>query len=316
MVNFTEKLEANTRTEWASHYVDYKALKKAMKKVCSFAQGDMSQPLLEEVTSSAVERFGAVLQGERDKVQQFYEAELQRITEEHRILLSQLKSGSSFTPSEASSMTNAAINLYRTLQHLRNYCILNYTGLLKAAKKFDKATGSELLATEKKGLDLLSFVHNEEVDYLASELEIAFANAFCEGSVQVAHSTLLVRKERAASLPILSLGVRLGCACMLLVWIAWDSLLDPSLIHLPPLSPERLRWVNTQLPLYRCAFTAVLCSYACAACLYVWNKHRINYQFLFDIDSSKDHKAVDAAALGTRLALICLLSLMLLNKAR
>ena len=32
MVNFTEKLEANTRAEWAAHYVDYRALKKAMKK--------------------------------------------------------------------------------------------------------------------------------------------------------------------------------------------------------------------------------------------------------------------------------------------
>ena len=55
----------------------------------------------------------------------------------------------------------------------------------------------------------------------------AYADAFCSGSVTMAHSTLLLRKERPASWPLLSLGLRLGFALSLLVWIAWDNLVDP-----------------------------------------------------------------------------------------
>jgi SPX domain protein involved in polyphosphate accumulation len=120
-------------------------------------------------------------------------------------------------------VTRAATDLFRTLHYLRNFCILNYTGLLKAAKKFDKKVSpSELLLTDSKAeMDELSFVQNQEIDILSNKLVSAFAWAFCEGSLQVAHSTLLLRKERPAARPLLSLGMRLGFAFSLLMWIAW-----------------------------------------------------------------------------------------------
>ena len=223
MVNFTEKLEANVRAEWSSYYVDYKALKKAMKKAmtpCASpdcaklrakSKGEqLQEPLLPggadaEMTTTPVHVFIKCLDEQRDKVQSFYEEELQRLTEQHNSLEAQLSRAAELTSSERSSVTLASTDLYRTLQHLRNFCILNYTGLLKAAKKFDKKSGTALLGKSKEDLDNLSFVQNTEIDDLSNKLESAFAWAFCEGSLQVNPS----QRYRVASLVLHQLDWRL-----------------------------------------------------------------------------------------------------------
>ena len=223
MVNFTEKLEANVRAEWSSYYVDYKALKKAMKKAmtpCASpdcaklrakSKGEqLQEPLLPggadaEMTTTPVHVFIKCLDEQRDKVQSFYEEELQRLTEQHNSLEAQLSRAAELTSSERSSVTLASTDLYRTLQHLRNFCILNYTGLLKAAKKFDKKSGTALLGKSKEDLDNLSFVQNTEIDDLSNKLESAFAWAFCEGSLQVNPS----QRFRVASLVLHQLDWRL-----------------------------------------------------------------------------------------------------------
>ena len=149
----------------------------------------------------------------------------------------------------------------------------------------------------------------------------------------MAHSTLLVRKERPASWPLLSLGLRLGFALSLMseqslpfptrgpsadnpgqpryahascqnprsrnllnatltsfrqtprsrippnralaVWIAWDNIVDPQVMDLPSDLGRQWRWLYTQLPVYRCCFSFVLCAYLWSGCLYIWNKTRI-----------------------------------------
>ncbi|KAL1495622.1 hypothetical protein AB1Y20_016490 [Prymnesium parvum] len=312
MVNFTEKLEANTRAEWASHYVDYRLLKKAMKKATAADLPSLKEPLL--AADAPHQLFVSALHGERDKVQRFYEAELQRLAERQRVLVDQMDGGPA-RPPQKSSLTKAAIDLYRTLTHLRNFSILNYTGLLKAAKKFDKTAGAALLQREKAELDKLSFVQGKEVEALLASLADAYAQAFCEGSVQVAHSTLLVRKERPASWPLFSLGLRAGFALSLALWIAWDTLVDPRVLRLRQGHAAVWGWAHTQLPVYRCCFIAVGCIYSWAGCLYIWNKYRVNIYFMFDLDDKRAPSAIDCASMATRLAIICLLSLLLLNKA-
>lgn len=92
-----------------------------------------------------------------------------------------------------------------------------------------------------------------------------------------------------------------------------DVFIDPQVMDLPLLK-SKWRWVYTQLPVYRACFTAALCAYLWAACLYVWNRARINYQFMFDLDTKHCLSAIDAASLGTRIMIVTLLSFMLLNK--
>ena len=140
MVNFTEKLDANVRAEWANHYIDYRVLKKAMKgkavapptpDICS--SSTLKQPLLSQAGKGdqAAQHFNIVLVSERDKVQRFYADELQRLIEQIAALIQQMARAEKLTSRERSSVTRAATDMYRTLQHLRNFCILNYTGLLK-----------------------------------------------------------------------------------------------------------------------------------------------------------------------------------------
>jgi|EP00966_Prymnesium_polylepis_P145994 SPX domain protein involved in polyphosphate accumulation len=135
MVNFTEKLDANVRAEWASHYIDYRALKKAMKKASSQPgstdvkraranSSGLREPLLPGAQGAAAEQgtplaaniFLAALHAERDKVQGFYEAELQRLTEQEHVLQAQMGRASELSSAERSSVTLAAIDLFRMLQ--------------------------------------------------------------------------------------------------------------------------------------------------------------------------------------------------------
>ena len=175
------------------------------------------------------------------------------------------------------SIGRASTEIYRTLQHLRNYAILNYTGLLKLAKKFDKQHMQELEEQQERvhgagfgegGLGYVpeallgpwteelsrsSFVTADALDELCNTLERAFADSFCDGSIQAARATLLVRKERPNSNLLLSLGARLGFALGLFVWIAWDVMIDCSM-HLGSAKHTGFlkgAWLQTQLPLVR-----------------------------------------------------------------
>lgn len=81
---------------------------------------------------------------------------------------------------------------------------------------------------------------------------------------------LLVRKERTASLPLLSLGLRLGVALSLLLWVTWDAWVDPLVFPLQSDPNEASWWRLTTLPIYRCCFAVALAMYATAACLHIW----------------------------------------------
>ena len=75
--------------------------------------------------------------------------------------------------------------------------------------------------------------------------------------------------------------------------------------------------VSLQLPLFRAAGALVLSRFCWAGCLHVWNRTRINYEFMLDFDGrSMDSSAVAAASGAVRSCTFLLLCLQLFTKAR
>ena len=326
-------------------------------------------PLLEP-GQSPHESMLTALREQRDKVERFYVEELERHRAQLQLLLSQfeqpatqkgmsrvasekgmtrvMSSSSLMMPKQQrtqrrleASIGRASTEIYRTLQHLRNYVILNYTGLLKLAKKFDKQHMQELEEQQERvhgagfgegGLSYVpeallgpwteelsrsSFVSADALDELSNTLERAFADSFCDGSIQAARATLLVRKERPNSNLLLSLGARLGFALGLVVWIVWDVMIDCSM-HLGSAKHTGFLkggWLETQLPLVRAGGAVVVVQYLWALCLYVWNRARINFEFMLDFGPKVNTSALVAASVATRTCIFYLLSILLFLKA-
>lgn len=268
------------------------------------ADGGLRAPLLpnrfdtlpEEAALTDDALFVTALRAQRIKVQAFYLSEVQRCRGQIEHIVEGMAQRVSKTSPAAdpegagsapvgkatqSSLTRAATGMYRTLQHVRNFSILNYTGLLKAAKKHDKAVAApaRVLGWWKHELDQQPFVRCLEVDALCETLEGAYAAAFHDGSVMMARSTLLARQDRTSSWAIADLGLRGGFALTLFAWLIWDLTVDPRVLRLSP-NTQSAKWMQTQLPVYRAALALVAANYMWAAALHLWNKHRINFEYV------------------------------------
>jgi len=221
------------------------------------------------------------------------------------------------------SLQRAVSSLYRELQHLRNYCILNYTGLVKILKKHDKrvtGAGRKRLAAKPllmAHVNTLSFVAHDELKRIEAQIERGYAAAFCDANVQVARAELLVRRERGGSATQrgLALGLRLGVAAVLATWLFWDLVVDTRVLPLPSARKADLQYaVIFHLPVYRLSLAVASCFYLWAAACSVWKRARVNYLFLFEL---RDDEVLDpgaALALGTQQLTLCLLSLLLFSK--
>lgn len=344
MVNFSEKLEANKHEGWP--YVDYKHLKKVLKaldkEACSSSRpmspsasmnlisgmkrvssklslAALQIPLLEGGAGGVDARniFHDKLREQRDKVQAFHTAELERSSITLQSLLGQFEQSSSGGKSVSTSLQRASTDLYRTLQLLRNYSILNYTALIKICKKFDKEIckrrGYEpLLKQWTAELGEAPFVSPDALDSQCSRLETAFAAAYCDGSVHVARASLLVRKSRSNAALLISVGMRSGVCFCLLVWLAWDITMDVRVAKYMRGNPM---WQTTQLPLFRAGLAAVVVQLLWALCLQILSRARINFQFMLDFSSRVNTSAAHAFSSALRAAILYLVSLLLFLKA-
>ena len=364
-MKFAAKLDANKFEDWP--YIEYKAMKKLIKHgvkktsknvtphVTPAASPDIMQagkkmlrePLLAAMgwQNEQFDLFLDKLREQRDVVEAFFVLELERNREQFELLLASLQSlfqgggsknggGSKASDTDwrsESSLVRAATDLYRRLQQLRNYAILNYTGLVKLAKKFDKAhhpkTGDKgsavvaeptpppLLGGWTAELQDSTLFTPDALDNLISQLEETYARHFCDGSVQVARATLLVRKVRPNSQMLVMLGVRAGVILTLTFWLLWDVLVDVRVMDLGLKMNRDRMWVATQMPLCRVGLAVVLMQFLWAGCLYVMSRARINFEYMLDFGPRANTNAGLAASDAARSLIFYLLSLLLFVKA-
>ena len=122
---------------------------------------------------------------------------------------------------KSDSIRRAITDNYRTAKLLHNYCIMNYTGFIKIAKKFDKTFPAHKGMFKGKNCD-----DGRQAELLASKMEKIYANWFCDGNVKEAQAQLLSKRGDGLMMDWtqLRLGYRLGMCSILALWVAWDCI--------------------------------------------------------------------------------------------
>ena len=128
------------------------------------------------------------------------------------------------------SSKRAYVDLYRTMCYLENYCILNYTAVVKIMKKHDKQFPCVPMRNLLLGVlrARLQFINFESLIALKVEHRKLYAQVFCSGDLDVARAELLIKRDNhgpASAEPFL-LGFRFGVCLLLIAWIVWDVVVD------------------------------------------------------------------------------------------
>jgi xenotropic and polytropic retrovirus receptor 1 len=173
--------------------------------------------------------------------------------------------------------------LYRSLELLKAYALLNRTAFRKLNKKYDKAVLARppyRFMNEK--VSKAHFVTSDVLDAYIATVEDLYARYFEKGNRKVAVGKLrsLARRVGDESASAFRNGIFIGSGvifCIQGLYLAGHLLRDPD---------EALR-VRTAylLQIYGGYFLMLfLFMLFCVDC-YIWNRHKINYPFIFEFDT-------------------------------
>jgi len=202
---------------------------------------------------------------------------------------------------KSDSIKRAITDIYRTSKLLNNFSIMNYTGFVKIAKKFDK-TFPEQKGTFKG----LNCDDGKQADLLAAKMERIFSKWFCDGDIREAQAQMLPKKGDGLLMDWtqLRLGYRVGMCSILALWVAWDCVWGQIS------KGEVSIGGRSAFPVFRGIFGLLAWHWFWGVSVYVWSRYRINYIYLFEFDPRYVDTPVDIfndAVDETLVFLICML---------
>mmetsp|Transcript_15878 Transcript_15878/g.33577 ORF Transcript_15878/g.33577 Transcript_15878/m.33577 type:complete len:856 (-) Transcript_15878:67-2634(-) len=199
------------------------------------------------------------------------------------------------------SIKRAIRDIYRTAKLLHNYSIMNYTGFVKIAKKFDKTFPEHKGMFKKNNCD-----DGKQAELLAFKMEKIYSKWFCDGDIREAQAQMLTKKGDGllTDWTQLRLGYRLGMCSILAMWVAWDCVWGQVA------KGEVSIGGRSAFPVFRGIFGLLAWHWFWGMSVYVWTRYRINYIFLFEFDPRNVDTPIDIfndAVDETLVFLICML---------
>lgn len=363
MVHFNTRLRDNTYAAWRSDYLDYKCLKKALKRqslldeqlsravstaTTNHPHGDDDDGTAASTSSaSAVSdsessraralpsllllrgtpratselqsllvapvEFEELLEEQYDKVERAYVAHAARLRDQFALLRAQHRPDASLLVRD--SFKNTLVDLHRTLHHLLNFALLNYTGFVKILKKHDKMFPSQpqLSRQQRARLDVFAFATPSQCRALLAEVEEVFADAFCDGDRAVAVASLMTRRDETIDWAPVYIGIKIGACLILLVWVVWDSLVVPTFKsererHLIDLALTRA------YPVYRGVGCYLLLHWLVGVSMYVWHHARVNYRYILELSPRTTPHYTELFSDATNMTIVYLVNVLLYYK--
>ena len=165
-----------------------------------------------------------------------------------------------------------------------------------------------------------------------------YARVFCQGSQQVAKSSLLIEnvgditgKESSKwDAKNFRIGLRIGLVVSLIVWNVWDCVIDFSIeeastnlnfgqCHMSDVdiaselagTPVIELWFTKIFPIWRGLFALVLALWCWGGLLWVWNTCRINYLLMLELDPRYAAGLLGTLKLASDLTCITLISFLI-----
>jgi phosphate transporter len=183
-MKFSYQLAYNAFAPWGESYVNYKKLKKLMKRQRREIKDKSEVPSNWNV-------FSKDLLAEIDKFGVFFNDTWSKLKVKVDVLCQSLQS----TPSvghKDQKRRKSAIELYLELSELKKFIFLNAEGARKLVKKFDKLNGTKYLEGFVESSDLIQDMIGEQraIDASLDRLLTSFAEAFTEGDQEAASGLL------------------------------------------------------------------------------------------------------------------------------
>ena len=212
---------------------------------------------------------------------------------------------------DAAMIKRFLVSQYRLAKYLHNFAMMNITGFVKIAKKFDKTIPSHA-GRFQSALEARNMMDDAaEVETLEKKYETYYANWFCEGDIRAAKVQLLSKQKDGLALDWsqLILGYRMGICAVLAVWVSWDCIWG--MVQ----NGSSTIGQRTAFPIFRACGGLLLFQWYWACSVFVWTRYRINYIFLFDIIPSTASEAFDLFRAAVDSTLIFMLLMLLYYKA-
>lgn len=288
-MKFGKFLQASRVKGWEECYLDYKRLVKAIKAECGSLE-DVSQPL-------SYEGFNDEFNKQIESVNQHFASRMQDVEERAESLLTD-----AFRMHESRSMVSldpesivklrkyhretlqvALREVYQDCLTLKQVCSINFTGFVKALKKFHKRCGDASSGSVFQNSTSLRQQHfykgMAHLDTVADRIEQCYATHFKNGDVDAAQRSL--RHIRRLGLEShLTLGIFLGACLCLLAVILWLSAYSPA----KDICPFCTKAITANLPVYRILFIPLLWLWCWSGLCYIWKEISLNYPYILSIN--------------------------------
>ncbi|RCV44389.1 hypothetical protein SEVIR_9G375500v4 [Setaria viridis] len=179
--------------EWRSQFLNYKELKRRVNAVSSPAP-----------TPAAEADFLTLLNAEVDKFNAFFLEQEEEFVIRQRELQERIQRAAEAKPSPAAEAEMARIqrevvDFHGEMVLLLNYSSINYTGLAKILKKFDKRTGGVLRLPVIAGVLQQPFFTTDLISELVRDCEAMMEAVFPPSAVSAASRDLEERQALAAA---------------------------------------------------------------------------------------------------------------------
>jgi len=211
----------------------------------------------------------------------------------------------------ADSVKAAFREMYREMNFLQSYAILNYTAFVKILKKHDKVTGLRINKSMMKILHQRyksQFIDFCELTKLMERVEQVFSDTFFHGNSVVAKSELLLRQEAIDDWEMLHIGLRVGMVFILFLWVIWDVAIDAWMKPDEPQLPEAITRIFRGFGMF------ILGMWMWAGCVFIWRAERVHYIYLFEFDQRRTFSPEELFSKASTATLVHLSLLLLYMK--
>jgi hypothetical protein len=211
-------------------------------------------------------------------------------------------------------LEKALTELYRGLHLLRNYKILNFTAFVKILKKYDRVVGRELGLHKDWAASATLLPRIQSTHFLASPIlkaflrrvELIFAQTFTKGDHKAALEGLRSVAPPLSRWDLFRLGLLCGVSGILLITLiivsVWIGVVanDDVGAHF-----------TANLPVWRSLALIILHLIGWGACVYFFQKYRVNHEFIFEINPKTELRFEQVLLLAATLTSIWFVLLVL-----
>eukprot|EP01027_Heterolobosea_sp_BB2_P013018 GEZU01018818.1.p1 GENE.GEZU01018818.1~~GEZU01018818.1.p1 ORF type:complete len:861 (-),score=209.00 GEZU01018818.1:106-2688(-) len=231
--------------------------------------------------------FEEMLEGEVNKINDFYLKMEKKYQDRHLALaeqVRQMRALSHVSKKAKHTLQHAYQEHYRALTLLNNYKVLNFTGIVKILKKYDKIANRNTTEQRVKKVKEREFLQSMLVATMSQEVEDIFTTEFANNNRKHAMELLripsasdeTIRREKTR-ITFLA-GLFFGMTLILLLASAYNFGVD---------FPTGRNDTKTAFFLYRLLLFPILLAFLLCINVYVWSRVGINWQFIFELDPRK-----------------------------